>query len=115
MALSKPQSTLMWALSVLLAALFVFAGACKLIGVKEVVDAFEHFGYPAWFRMLIGLIEVICGVALLIPKVAIDAASFLIVIMLGAVLTELFVGDSVIPPLVVLILVGSVAALRGDE
>jgi len=115
MALTKTQSILMWILTVVLAAVFVLAGVGKLVGVKDVVEAFQHFGYPSWFRILIGIIEVTCGVALLFPKIAIDAASFLVVIMLGAILTELIVGDSIIPPLVVMILVGGLAALRGDE
>ena len=115
MALTKTQSTVMWGLTVLLAALFVFAGAGKLIGMKDVVEGFERLGYPTWFRLLIGIIEVICGVGLVVPKFAIDAASFLIVIMLGALITTIVAGESVIVPLVVLILVGIVAALRGDE
>lgn len=115
MALTKTQTILMWTLTILLAGLFVFAGAGKLLGVEAVVESFQRFGYPSWFRIVIGVIEVVCGVSLLFPKFAIDAASFLIVIMLGAVLTELIVGTSVIPPLVVLVLVGGLAALRGDE
>lgn len=115
MALSKTQTILMWVLTVLLAGIFLFAGAIKLAGMEEAVRGFEQFGYPGWFRIVIGVIEVVCGVALLIPKVAIDAASLLVVLMLGAVLTELIVGDSIIPPLIVLILVGGLAALRGDE
>jgi uncharacterized membrane protein YphA (DoxX/SURF4 family) len=115
MALTKTQSTTMWILSVLLAALFVFAGSGKLLGAEEVVKGFEQLGLPSWFRLLIGLIEFGCGIGLLIPKVAIDAASFLIIIMLGAVITVLFAGESVIPPLITLILLGSVTALRGDE
>jgi uncharacterized membrane protein YphA (DoxX/SURF4 family) len=115
MALTKAQTTLMWVLTVLLAGLFVVAGAGKLIGMDQVVQSFQRFGYPGWFRIIVGIIEVACGVALLFPKFAIDAASFLVVLMLGAVLTELIVGDSIIPPLIVLILVGGLAALRGDE
>ena len=115
MALSKTQSTTMWILTVLLAAAFVFGGVVKIIGTEDMVRAFNQFGYPGWFRILIGLIELIGGVGLLIPKYAIDAASFLIIIMLGAILTVFFAGESVIPPLVTLILLGSVAALRGDE
>jgi uncharacterized membrane protein YphA (DoxX/SURF4 family) len=115
MALSKTQSTTMWILSVLLAAAFIFGGVTKLIGSEDMVSAFNQFGYPGWFRILIGIIELVCGIGLLLPKYAIDAASFLIIIMLGAILTLFFNDQSVIPPLVTLILIGSVAALRGDE
>jgi uncharacterized membrane protein YphA (DoxX/SURF4 family) len=79
------------------------------------VRSFQQFGFPAWLRIVIGIIEVTCGVALFVPKFAIDAASLLIVVMLGAVFTELIVGESVILPLIVLILMGGLAALRGDE
>lgn len=115
MALTKKQSTMMWVLSVLLAALFVFAGASKVIGTEQAVEGFKSIGYPAWFRVLVGLIEVVGGVALLIPKVALESASFLIIVMLGAVFTELFLGDNVLIPIGVLLLVGSVAALRSEE
>ena len=115
MALSKTQSAAMWILSVLLAAAFVFGGVAKLIGTEDMVKAFNQFGYPGWFRILIGLIELVGGIALLVPKFAIDAASFLIVIMVGAILTVFFAGASIVPPLVTMLLLGSVAALRGDE
>jgi uncharacterized membrane protein YphA (DoxX/SURF4 family) len=115
MALSKTNTTLMWGLSILLAALFVFAGAGKVIGLPEMAEGFRGYGYPDWFRVLVGVIEVVCGVGLLIPKVAIDAASFLVIVMVGAVVTELLVGESVFPPLIALLLVGGTAALRGDE
>jgi uncharacterized membrane protein YphA (DoxX/SURF4 family) len=115
MALTRNQSTLMWVLSVLLAALFVFAGVTKLIGVAEVVEGFERYGYPGWFRILIGLLELAGGIGLLIPKVALEVASFLIIVMLGAVFTELFLGENVLIPLVVLLAVGGTAALRAEE
>lgn len=115
MALTKTQSSLMWVLSVLLAALFVFAGATKVIGVEQAVEGFSRYGFPAWFRVLVGLIELVGGIALLIPKVALESASFLIIIMLGAVFTELFLGENFLIPLVVLLLVGGTAALRAEE
>lgn len=115
MALTKKQSTAMWVLSVLLAALFVFVGVTKVIGAEQAVEGFKNLGYPAWFRVLVGLIEVVGGIALLIPKVALEAASFLIIVMLGAVFTELFLGDNVLIPIGVLLLVGSVGALRSEE
>jgi uncharacterized membrane protein YphA (DoxX/SURF4 family) len=116
MGLTKMQTTLMWVLSVLLAALFVFAGSGKLVGVERMAATFASAGYPVWFRYLIGIVEVACGITLLIPKYAIDAASVLIIVMLGALLTTIFLIDnSVIPPLITLLALGGVAALRGDE
>lgn len=117
MGLTKMQTTLMWVLSVLLAALFVFAGSGKLIGVERMAETFASAGFPVWFRYLIGIIELVCGITLLIPKYAIDAASVLIIIMLGALVTTIFVidGHSFLPPLITLLMLGGTAALRGDE
>src|SRR5205807_898045 len=99
----------------LLAALFVFSGVAKLIGVQAVVEGFNHLGFPSWFRFLIGAIEVIGGVGLLIPRYAAEAASFLIMIMLGAIFTCIHAGESVLPPLITMILLGTVTWLRSDS
>lgn len=116
MGLTKMQRTLMWVLSVVLAALFVLAGSAKLVGVEQAVQTFAEAGFPGWFRILIGVIEVVCGVTLLIPKYAIDAASLLIIVMLGALFTTIFlIEHSFVPPLITLIALGGTAALRGDE
>ena len=115
MALTKNQSILLWGLSFVLAALFVFAGITKVIGADQVVEAFARYGYSGWFRVLVGLVELAGGIGLLIPKVALEAGSILIIVMLGAVFTELFVGENVLVPLAVLLLVGGTAALRAEE
>jgi len=119
MKLSKNQVILMWTLSVLMAALFLFAGVSKLIGGAEVAAEFARFGYPTWFRYLIGLIEVAGAVCLLIPKVAAEAASFLVIIMLGAVISHIRAGDGflegILPALLVLLTMGGVTWLRGEE
>lgn len=115
MPLTKTQSTTMWVLSVLLAALFVFAGAGKVLGFPEMVEGWERLPYPVWLRYVIGLIELAGGIALLIPKAALTAGSFLIIIMLGAVFTELFTGGEFLFPLAVLLLIGGLTALRAEE
>jgi uncharacterized membrane protein YphA (DoxX/SURF4 family) len=45
---------------------------------------FEHWGYPPSFRIIIGTVEVLAGVALLIPRFTTYAAMALIVVMVGA-------------------------------
>jgi uncharacterized membrane protein YphA (DoxX/SURF4 family) len=115
MALTKTQSTTMWVLTVLLAALFVFAGAGKVFGFPEMVEGWERLPYPTWLRYVVGFFELAGGIALLIPKAALTAGSFLIIIMLGAVLTALFSGGEFLVPLAVLLLVGGLTALRAEE
>ncbi len=117
MKLTKTQTILMWTLSVLLAALLLFTGMTKLTGTK-LVEASLHFGYPVWFFYLIGIIEVIGAICLLIPRVATEVGSFLILIMLGALISHLRAGDGfrvLFPALAALLALGAVTWLRGEE
>lgn len=107
----------MWTLSALLAALFLFGGATKLTGAG-LAEASQHFGYPMWFFYLIGVIEVIGAIGLLVPRVAAETGSFLIVIMLGALISHLRAGDGfmgLLPALLTLLALGAVTWLRGEE
>ncbi len=46
--------------------------------------AFERWGYPAWFRVFTGILEVAGGLAILWPRIARYGAAVLVVVMLGA-------------------------------
>ena len=59
-----------WVLSGLLAAIFLFAGATKLLGAEVEIRDFAAWRYPDWFRLVIGAIEVVSAVLLLIPQAA---------------------------------------------
>lgn len=113
---SKGKTIALWVLSGLLAALFLMAGGSKLAGVERHVQGFEHWGYPQWFRLVIGAVEVISAVVLLIPRMAFFGAGALMVVMAGAVYTHLFrasgEGLMAIAPLVLLGLAGLVAYAR---
>jgi putative oxidoreductase len=113
--LTKKESVTMWGLSVLLAALFLFASATKLIGVPSVVEGFRHWGFPTWSRFVIGGIELVGAVGLLIPRYAAEAASFLIMVMVGALFTLLHARENFLLPLVVMVLLGAVTWLRSEE
>jgi len=63
------------ALIVLLANVLVAAGIIKLLRVRFAVDEFNHFRLADWLRLLIGGIELISGLALLVPRTSpLDAA-----------------------------------------
>lgn len=102
---------MVWVLSALLTALYLFAGVPKVIGAGEAVEGFAHLGYPAWFRVLIGLIEVTGGIALLIPRVAFYAAGALGAVMIGAIYVT-GAAPGVAVPIVCLVLLAVVAYLR---
>jgi len=117
MTLSRTQIIVMWTLSGLLAALFLFSGGMKLTGAN-LDHAAQHFGYPIWFFYLIGVIEVVGAVCLLIPRIAAEVGSFLILIMLGAVISHIRAGDGfsgLLPALLSLLALGGVTWLRGEE
>lgn len=68
-----------------MAVLFLMAGVGKLAGGEQTVQQFRNWGYSDGFRILIGLLEVLGGVGLLIPRIAAPSALGLMVIMVGAV------------------------------
>ncbi len=72
-----------------LAAVYAMAGVTKLAGVKMMKANFENFGYPQWFRLLIGAAE-IGGAALLLFSATVPLAAIgLVVIMIGAFVSHL--------------------------
>ena len=101
-------------LSLLMGLLFLFSGSTKLAGMQMHVEHFAHWGYPQWFRLVVGAVEVAGGAALLVPRFAFIAACALAINMTGEVYTELFRGEAprALFPLVLLILLSLVAYAR---
>lgn len=68
-------------------------------GSKQMVESFKHFGYPGWFRIFTGLIEVISAILVTagIWDEALAAWGGLIIVitMLGAILTHIKINDSI--------------------
>ncbi len=78
-----------WVLTVPVALVFIMMGTAKLRGAAPWPNFFEGWGYATWFRMLIGALQAGSGVLLLIPTMAAYGAGILVVVMTGAVFTEL--------------------------
>ena len=80
-------------LQVVLGLLFVAIGSMTAAGRKMFVENFRRFGYPQWFRVVTGTLEVLGGLGLLIgiwlPWLAALASAGLTLVMLGAVSTHL--------------------------
>jgi putative oxidoreductase len=78
---------------VVLGLLFVLIGSMTVAGRKMFVENFRRFGYPQWFRVVTGSLEVLGGLGLLIgiwlPWLAALASAGLALVMLGAVSTHL--------------------------
>jgi uncharacterized membrane protein YphA (DoxX/SURF4 family) len=88
------KTAILWTATFLLSALFLAAGVAKF-GSAEAVEWFARRGYPAWFAGLIGTAEISAGILLLWPRVAWRAAAVLVLVMVGAVATQLYAGEIV--------------------
>lgn len=84
----------------LLGAFALLAGGTKVGGTETQVEAFEHYGYPQWFRVVTGGLEIAAGVALLaalvtVPILALAGSLLLVGVMSGAVVTHVRIDDPV--------------------
>ncbi len=110
---SKGVNAFLWVLQILTAAAFLAAGGAKLAGVPQMVDVFQKVGVGQWFRYVTGLLEVLGGIGLLIPRVTFYAAALLAVVMVGAVISHLTVlGGSPAAPIGLLVFSGVIAYFR---
>ena len=113
---SRAMTGFLWTLQILSAAMFLFAGSLKLIGVPLMVQEFGVIGLGQWFRYLTGAIEVVSAVLLLIPAVAAYGAAALAVTMVGAIIAHLFViGGSPVIPIVLLAATTTIAWQRKKQ
>ncbi|MEU8819572.1 DoxX family protein [Actinoplanes sp. NPDC048796] len=74
-----------------------------LIGEANAVQTFENMGAATWFRYFIGVVELAGGIGLLIPRLAFPAAAGLMLLMVGAFITQVFIlhgGPVAITPVV---------------
>jgi uncharacterized membrane protein YphA (DoxX/SURF4 family) len=113
---AKVRNLLVWVLSVLCAALFLFAGVPKLLGVQQMVDQFNVVGLGQWFRYFTGVVEVLGAIGLLIPRTGRLAALLLSLVMVGAfiaIVTRLHQGWYV--PIIVLFVLLLIARIRKNQ
>ncbi len=105
------KTVLLWVFSVLIALIVAQQGWAKFFEDGRWTRSFAEWGYPAWFRILVGVGEVGGGAALLIPPVAMYGAVVVAAIMLGAVGTLLLDGRGVdaVTPVIYGVLAGWIA------
>jgi putative oxidoreductase len=80
-----------WILTLLLAVVMIGPGTDKFRG-NTWERMFRQWGYPDGFYLVIGAIEVVGGIALLIPRLASYSAIVLSMVMVGAAATQLLRG-----------------------
>jgi putative oxidoreductase len=107
---AKISNVVLWVLQVAAAGMFLMAGFLKLSGDAQLVGLFEAIGVGQWFRYLTGALEVVGAFLLLIPRTGGLGALMLAGVMVGAVVTHVFiVGGSSLMATILLVVTGVVA------
>jgi uncharacterized membrane protein YphA (DoxX/SURF4 family) len=52
-------------------------------------EKFSDWGYPSWFRFVVGTAELVAAALLVMPRRRVYGAAILIVVLLGAVITHI--------------------------
>jgi uncharacterized membrane protein len=82
----------LWVLQILIAVFLLVASALpKFVGQKDAIESFAKIGWGQWFRYVTGAVEAAGAIGLVIPRLAGLAATGLIGLMIGAILTQVLV------------------------
>ncbi|MCG8506977.1 MAG: DoxX family protein [Sphingomonadales bacterium] len=87
--MTKGKTFATWTISVLLGLSFLAAGWPKVLPNDNMVARFENWGYTAEFASLIGVLEILAGLLVLVPRTALYGAMLIGVLMTGAIYTHL--------------------------
>jgi putative oxidoreductase len=80
--------TVVWLMTLMLVYVFGTQGFSKFSDSSGWARAFASWGYPVWFRVLIGVMEVGAAALLLWPRTAPMGAVLIIMVMLGGMGTH---------------------------
>ncbi|WP_308818540.1 DoxX family protein [Pseudonocardia alni] len=109
----------LWVLQILLGLFSVLASALpKFWGDPFAVAIFDGIGLGQWLRYVVGFLELAGGIGLCTRRFAAPAATGLVLLMIGAALTQAFVlhgGALVVTPLVLGALAAVIAVARRNE
>ena len=108
----RAVAVLVWLLTIWETLTMGLSGAAKFMGDTWQV-MFATWGYPVWFSYLVGVLEIGGALLLLVPRAAPFAAGGLIVIMIGALVTEIVKNQlGVVMPILHITLLGTIIFLR---
>lgn len=106
-----------WVPAILLVLIFAPQGWSKFSDASGWAIAFRHWGYPDWFRVTIGVMELTAVALLLLGRTAAFGAILIIVVMLGGMATHVIFdgGRHMTSEVVPLVLASIVLALRRQQ
>ncbi len=85
-------AVVLWVFALFLAWVFLRQGIAKFDDTSGWARAFRTWHFPAWFRILIGVLETSAALLLLWKRTAFAGAVIIIVVMLGAMGTHVYWG-----------------------
>ena len=113
---AKILNVVLWVLQIAAAGMFLMVGFLKLSGNAQLVALFESIGIGQWFRYLTGSLEIAGALLLLIPHTSGFGALMLAGVMVGAIVTHVFiVGGSPLAAVILLVVTGIVAWGRRER
>ena len=92
--------------------MLLMSGVMKLIKPPAVVEGFAHLGLPESLALGLGILELACAVAYVIPQTSVIGAILLTGYLGGATVAHLRVGDSFLMPVLLGMLVWGGLFLR---
>lgn len=104
-----------WLLALWLCFIFFRAGIAKFDDASGWSRAFRGWGFSVWFRVLIGVLEVIGALLLLVPRTVVYGTITIGVIMIGAAITQLMQHRPHPAAYVMLVLATVLLALRRND
>ena len=91
------KEIIVWTVTLFLALVCLRSGLMKMPSVPGAefwIRDFARWGYPDWFRIIVGAAELISFVLLLVPRFAGFGAGVFAVVMLGAIFTHANNGET---------------------
>ena len=82
------KEVVLWIITLLLALVCLRSGLMKVTGNVFWVRDFHRWGYPDWFRIVVGIAELSSMALLLLPRFAAYGAMIFALVMLGAIATH---------------------------
>ncbi len=106
--MKRVKTGIIWLFSIAIALIMIQQGWAKFGADGRWARSFAEWGYPPWFRVMVGVVETGGGILLLVPRTATIASAALAVVMVGAFVTLVLDGrtlDGVTPVVYAAVLV----------
>lgn len=86
------REAVLWLIAVFLAYVFFRQGLAKFSSTSGWATAFRVWHYPDWFRVAIGVLEVMAAALVLTPRTAFAGGVLIVAVMLGGMGTHVWWG-----------------------